>query len=486
MSRGWIFIWKYVLIIGVFIAVACFFITWSNNDYQAFVPSEIVHDQSGKYGIRVTDIYRAADSTMVTLDVFDYNEHPQFEPFKTKAISAATKPVQVNPNISISYPPRLRFTRTYELIAVDSSHLQEHRHDPHQAEIVLLFQPPHSEQVVIEASLLFHSCPNDCVSFPMVSTHTIKETPLGDSLSDDLQRAIISIPVRWTTWGMIMGVAPFCFMVILSVAQEIKRATIVFITTGWTDSARRDNVHASGPTIQHEEDDENAEEEEGSVKPPVDNQFKTPRVADTWDIQAIDVDLRSLRGQRDPLTHYVESVIDRHIMRQDEKTAAVRIGLLKKKVEELQLGKQYLEAIDDLQLHALEREIKRLKLEIEQQSLRDQHERQRELQSLQHQLQIAQLKKQIWELEHPAQQPRESSVEERRQQAAAKLQAEVNTAQAALADLRNERTAKLNDPALSEPDRRRIMNQYEPLIRTAEERVMKAEEKLRRWKFGSI
>jgi hypothetical protein len=136
----------------------------------------------------------------------------------------------------------------------------------------------------------------------------------------------------------------------------------------------------------------------------------TPMLAQ-WDETAITRHLAELRGQSPAvISHYIESVKQRMVTNQNDKTAAVRARFLKTKLEELKLLKEGRQVMVDLEAMALERE-KRLKaLELETQELDLQKQsltvRQR-LETLRDQkrleLEIAQLEKQIKDVNNPVQ-----------------------------------------------------------------------------------
>ena len=65
------------------------------------------------------------------------------------------------------------------------------------------------------------------------------------------------------------------------------------------------------------------------------------------------------------IPHFVESVKERWIVRQDDRTAEVRLQFMKRQLEQLKLAKDCQQTIDDLQLLSLEK-VKRIKsLELE-------------------------------------------------------------------------------------------------------------------------
>lgn len=68
-----------------------------------------------------------------------------------------------------------------------------------------------------------------------------------------------------------------------------------------------------------------------------------------WNNQTIQQDLQHYGGQPDVLTHYVRSLMQRHIIDQDAKTIARRTAFLEQQIKRLQVGKEYVALIRELQ-----------------------------------------------------------------------------------------------------------------------------------------
>jgi hypothetical protein len=88
-----------------------------------------------------------------------------------------------------------------------------------------------------------------------------------------------------------------------------------------------------------------------------------------WNEPAITRQLQQLRDQKPNLIpHYIDSVKERWIVRQDDRTAQIRLQFLKSQVEQLKLAKELQQTIDDLQMLGLEKakRVKTLQLETEQ------------------------------------------------------------------------------------------------------------------------
>jgi hypothetical protein len=88
-----------------------------------------------------------------------------------------------------------------------------------------------------------------------------------------------------------------------------------------------------------------------------------------WNEAAITRQLHQLRDQKPSMIpHYVESVKERFIVRQDDRTAQVRLRFMQHQIEQLKLAKEYQQLKVDLEILAYEREkrVKVLQLETAQ------------------------------------------------------------------------------------------------------------------------
>ncbi len=128
-----------------------------------------------------------------------------------------------------------------------------------------------------------------------------------------------------------------------------------------------------------------------------------------WDEASITAQLRQLRDERPALIpHFVESLKERLILRQDDRTAEVRLNFLRTQIAQLKLAKDFQQTLDDLSLLSLEKakRVKTLELETHELDLkRRQLTRKEELEALKDQkkleLEIAQFDKQIEEIKTP-------------------------------------------------------------------------------------
>jgi hypothetical protein len=141
-----------------------------------------------------------------------------------------------------------------------------------------------------------------------------------------------------------------------------------------------------------------------------------------WDELAITRQLQQLRDQRPALIpHFVESVKERWILRQDDQTAEVRLRFLKTQIDQLKLVKEFQQTAHDIELLLLEKtkRMKSLQLETEELEMKRRGLSQKErLESLRDQkkmeLEIAKLEKEISDFKTSAQPERRLTPEQQR------------------------------------------------------------------------
>jgi len=101
-----------------------------------------------------------------------------------------------------------------------------------------------------------------------------------------------------------------------------------------------------------------------------------------WNDAGITNQLISLRERPPVLAHFVDSVIGRFIIGQNDKTAEKRTHLIRTVIDQLNARKDLQVAIDNLQIHSLERAIRFKEKEIEHASLADRLARLQEVEDL--------------------------------------------------------------------------------------------------------
>ena len=128
-----------------------------------------------------------------------------------------------------------------------------------------------------------------------------------------------------------------------------------------------------------------------------------------WNDQLITQQILSLH-QNSPnvLGYFIHSLIERFILRENDKTAEKRTELILRIVKQLKATKDLQIAIDDLMIHSLEREIRVKTTEIARDDVLDRQQKQQELQELRRQkeklveeVEIAKLKKEKRNYEEP-------------------------------------------------------------------------------------
>ena len=143
-----------------------------------------------------------------------------------------------------------------------------------------------------------------------------------------------------------------------------------------------------------------------------------------WDEASITRQLGQLRDQKPAVVaHFIDSVKERWILRQDDRTAAIRLTFLKTQVEQLKLAKEFQQVRDDIDLLLLEKakRIKTLELEMEEidskkrsRSQLDELSAMKERKKIE--LEIAQLDQQILSVKTSAKNSPDLSPEEKRAQ----------------------------------------------------------------------
>lgn len=130
---------------------------------------------------------------------------------------------------------------------------------------------------------------------------------------------------------------------------------------------------------------------------------------ENWNEARITTDLRQLRDDRPSLIpHYVSSVLERFVTKQDDRTAQVRIQFVRSQFEQLKLAKDFQQTMNDLEILSYEK-AKRIKtLQLETEELDSKLESRGELDRLaslkkrkEMELEIAKLDQQIADVKNP-------------------------------------------------------------------------------------
>jgi len=192
----------------------------------------------------------------------------------------------------------------------------------------------------------------------------------------------------------------------------------------------------------------------GGVDMPTD-QFLIPQ---TWDRAEIAIQVRKLQSNAGPVGVFVDSVLKRFVIGQDNHTARVRIEFLKSKLEELTLSKGLQASLDELQLRKLNLEIQQLELEKKKSTLQLETKRQqvifdleRERDVLKIRVEIAGLQKQMDEMRSPVKELPSRSSEEIKREKKQKKEQEIRECEEQIKQVQT-------DSSLSEETRRRKEN----------------------------
>jgi Ca2+/Na+ antiporter len=130
-----------------------------------------------------------------------------------------------------------------------------------------------------------------------------------------------------------------------------------------------------------------------------------------WNENEISRELIKLQGKPSMLVHYVESIRQRFVERQDVKTSAVRIAFLEKQVNLLRLGNEYEALKNELALRRRGFENEVLKINLENQNLRmgfadeaaerEIRELENERRRIEQELEVAKLRKELDAINNP-------------------------------------------------------------------------------------
>jgi hypothetical protein len=177
-----------------------------------------------------------------------------------------------------------------------------------------------------------------------------------------------------------------------------------------------------------------------------------------WDPEEVGIQFRSLKRKPDVLRTFVDSVVTRFVIGQDELVAQKRIAFLRTKLEELELSKDIQSSLDDLEFRNTNLEIKRIQFGLEKDGLEAKRAKQKELSDLEHQrdtlkikLEMAALEKQMRDFQDPKFKEPERSPAEVKKEKRDKLQKELDR-------WNGEEDRIKADTAMREDDRRRWLN----------------------------
>jgi hypothetical protein len=183
-----------------------------------------------------------------------------------------------------------------------------------------------------------------------------------------------------------------------------------------------------------------------------------------WDEKEIALELNKLQTRPSLLVHYVESVRQRFIERQDVKTAAVRIAFLEKQVSLLRLANEYTDLKNELSLKAKKFNNEAARVDLENQSIRlgfkDENTERRiqelenEARLIEQELKLTKLKKELDALSNPPQPERKLSNQEIREEKRQNIKSRIQKLNEMIVETRN-------DSTIGESERQATLNQLE-------------------------
>jgi hypothetical protein len=198
-----------------------------------------------------------------------------------------------------------------------------------------------------------------------------------------------------------------------------------------------------------------------------------------WNDDLITQQIHSLHQRPPVLSHFIHSVIGRFIIGQNDKTAQKRTELILSAVRQLKATKGLQIAIDDLQIHQLEREIRFIEKEMEKASAIDRLKKQKELEALRRRKEQLELEVEIARLEKEKRDYEERSQSEKvqpkpsREELRERKKAEIKRKEKEMAEAIFEITKGVAFDDLTPDDQERVVriqNYYnDPIARLDEE-----------------
>ena len=183
-----------------------------------------------------------------------------------------------------------------------------------------------------------------------------------------------------------------------------------------------------------------------------------------WNENEITRELNKLQYKPSLLVHYVESVRQRLIEKQDVKTAAVRIAFLEKQVNLLRLGNEYEELQKELALRRRGFDNEVLKIDLENQNIRlgfaDEaaerkiKELENERRIIEQELELTRLKKQLDEIKNPRQPVKQPSAEEAKESKRQDIKSKIQRINEMIVEAKN-------DASVGESERQSQINRLE-------------------------
>ena len=337
------------------------------------------------YFVRCEAVDFRRNATIVTVRVFDESPFPQFQAFR-RALQGPAPYLDLPPTYSRT-AGRLRFVHYEELpdLVVDP----KPTNDIHEAIVKVTFDPIgplRADPMSVDKVYL---------KFPALPPFTVsRRAPLSqsqDPLTTVHNFIVSDMPPLTAAILLTLGAGAFCG---LAASTYRQREILIY---RW----KLKQLAAKGELVVSRKG-KPATTSEGDVLAP-------PR----WDEHLIATQFRNLQHRPAMLAVFMNSVKDRFILNQDERTAAVRIAYLKTKLEELKVSKELQREIDDLEFRETDLDIRRMEQELKKGDIEHRLKTQAALREAEHKrdllrvkLETGQLGKQIRDLKpQPAAQP---------------------------------------------------------------------------------
>jgi len=334
------------------------------------------------YLVRCEGVNFRADATVVTVWIIDNSHFPQFQGFRQSLTSARSRSAMLL-EVPGSYerrPVRLRFLRFESRPPLLFETKQGNT--IHQGVLKIDFQPIgklRSDPLNIDMVFL---------KFPGFAPFAVKRT---DPISQ-AQGTFTSIENRIIAAVNLPAASAFLWLGILSLGFTSYDSWRHWDSIVYRFKLAQRNLSPRGNLV----DGKSKNSRDGVLLPP------------KWDEKAIGIEFRNLRNHPGILKVFTQSVVDRYVIGQDDKTAQSRIRYLKTKLEEMKLAKEIQSSIDDLEFRETDLEVRRLKLDIEKADLEHKRNMQEERRSAEHKRDLlkfraesAGFEKQIRETEPP-------------------------------------------------------------------------------------
>jgi len=324
--------------------------------HRQFASGMVAGFSDPEYLVRCEGVDFRADTTVATVRIIDNNHFPQFQAFRESLTSANSVMFLDVPRSYGRRPVRLRFLRFESRPPLLFETKQGNT--IHQGVLTIDFQPIgkfRADPLNIDVVFL---------KFPGFAPFAVKRTdPISQaqgtftSIENEVIAAVNLQAASACLWLGIFGVS--------FTSYDSWRHWDLIV---YRFKLAQRNLSPRGNLV----DGKSKNSRDGVLLPP------------KWDEKAIGIEFRNLRNHPGILKVFTQSVVDRYVIGQDDKTAQSRIRYLRTKLEEMKLAKEIQSSIDDLEFRETDLEVRRLKLDIEKADLEHKRNMQEELRAAEH------------------------------------------------------------------------------------------------------